>query len=62
MTRTQYQGYWITDLGRRLTITEAFGFQGIRKDAIVLGLSNEGSIRKTIGNAMSRGVLEHVLI
>ena len=53
MTRVQYPGFWISDLGRRLTLSEAALLQGFRPHDILGTNVPEHELRKMLGNSMS---------
>ena len=63
LTYSRYKGHWITNRGRRLTLTERMRLMGMMTpDAGFKVVVSETQLGKQIGNAMSCNVLERLLV
>ena len=60
MTRSRWQGHWVTSRGRRFTLIEQQRLQGIPDDFLVF--ITEAAFARHLGNSMSVNVLERVLV
>lgn len=63
LTHSRYRGHWITNRGRRLTLTEMMRLMGMMTpEAGFTVVVSETQLGKQIGNAMSCNVLERLLV
>lgn len=61
LTRSRYQGHWITNQNRRMTKEEMLRLQGMDPTKIKVAVP-ENELGQQIGNAMSINVIERILV
>jgi DNA (cytosine-5)-methyltransferase 1 len=61
ITRSRYQGHWITNRRRRMNKAEMFRLQGMNPSKFVSVVSDQ-DLGQQIGNAMSVNVIERILV
>ena len=60
ITRSRYKGHWITNVQRRMTITEMCRFQGFNPTKLKHCVSDT-ELGHMLGNAMSVNIIERIL-